>query len=208
MQPSSHLIIQSMISRLLSGLAAISLLGWPRHSLGPGQLSFNQFDWATLLRYDHASFSREIAGQDRLRAPVLLLERLLLLHHKQRIPAWHGMVLHGVVQNGLVIDHTDTMSWGLPSEDLVLAQTLRSALQTTNCVQRSEDHRQGPFSRLSPKYPVWTRLRLDYDLCWRLWRPKRWSPNRNPALESGPGRMMYGSNLARKSPVVDPSEAS
>ncbi|KAL4989421.1 hypothetical protein BDW68DRAFT_175947 [Aspergillus falconensis] len=35
-----------------------------------------------------------------------------------------------------------------------------------------------------------------------------WNPDRNLNLEPGPGRMMYGSNLARKSPVVDPSKTS
>ncbi|KAL4993366.1 hypothetical protein BDV10DRAFT_190050 [Aspergillus recurvatus] len=68
--------------------------------------------------------------------------------------------------------------------------------------QKLEDHHQSPFSRLSSKYPVGH---------FSVWATNssgtgEWNPDLN--LESGPGRMMYGSNLARKSPVVDPSRTT
>ncbi|KAL4746705.1 hypothetical protein BDW72DRAFT_30519 [Aspergillus terricola var. indicus] len=88
---------------------------------------------------------------------------------------------------------------GLPSEELVLAQTY----DVDDSFQKSGDRRQSPFSRLSSKYPVWTLLRLDCDLCWRLWRPKKMEPEpQSQPWGSGPGRMMYGSNLARASPPL------
>ncbi|KAL4735762.1 hypothetical protein BDV11DRAFT_208215 [Aspergillus similis] len=78
--------------------------------------------------------------------------------------AWHGVAWRGVLW--LSDRSHGSHALGLPSEDLVLAQTLHSGDQN--------DEAQTAAS----------------------------------ASDSGPGRMMYGSNLARKSPVVDPSEAS
>ncbi|KAL4758612.1 uncharacterized protein BDW70DRAFT_152302 [Aspergillus foveolatus] len=109
-----------------------------------------------------------------------------------------GMAWHGVAWRGA--------EWLRP--DLVLAQTLRSAVQTTTASKslkivakvRLADY---PQNIQSGHVSGWTTISTG-DSGDR----KDGARTAISALESGPGRMMYGSNLARKSPVVDPSEAS
>lgn len=120
--------------------------------------------------------------------------------------AWHGVAWRGAKWLSDRSHGYDVL--GLPSEDLVLAQTLRSALRTTTASKslnitakvRLADYPQNiPSGHVSG----WTTISAG-DSGDR----KDGARTAISALESGPGRMMYGSNLARKSPVVDPSEAS
>lgn len=119
--------------------------------------------------------------------------------------AWHGVAWRGAEWLSDRSHGYDVL--GLPSEDLVLAQTLRSALQTTaskslkiTAKVRLADY---PQNIQSGHVSGWTTISAG-DSGYR----KDGARTAISALESGPGRMMYGSNLARKSPVVDPSEAS